>query len=49
MRPAHAIDCVRRFPNQAIMKSGIVLPAANCRVKIVAPARPIKKLTRPPQ
>ena len=49
IRPAQAMDCVSRLPNQATMNSGIGCPNANSRVKAVAPASPIRKLIRPPQ
>ena len=39
MSPAHAIDWVSRFPNQAMMKIGTSLADANNSVKAVAPAQ----------
>src|ERR1700688_3790031 len=49
MSPAHATDWVSRFPIHAMVNTGRKEPVANIIVKTVAPARPIKKLTRPPQ
>jgi hypothetical protein len=48
MSPAQEKDCVSRLPIHAIMNSGTVPPTVNKSVNAAAPARPMRKLTRPP-